>query len=717
MTDKPHYERQLGTSSLLTRRTLGALMITIGFVAMAWIWLTSRPTVNVYVHDGDEVVSKYLPGVPDYVAQGTFKTQDLEVQHNAFMSLGTGHVGIGSATVPAYAPASTNWVEGYSTTDTDTVIIDDVVDNHTADLNTITIHNSGTFVTTAVDRNAIGLRIIMDPLPTSGLHLLNNTGLYIDTNNGNTNEAIHVRHGTARFDEDLLAGNTTIDGTLHTTGNFDVNTTQFTVSATTGNVTALGLMTLSNTTASLWTKGRAFIGGTTQGDTVYISGGSVNFGFGNNATDKLHINFTGYNGGFSQFRDIEFDDGQGNEAMYLTGSSKSLKIDGGLDVVGLIGATNQAHFGAQGIQINSFSGTLVQPVIRSFAANPNGTVTGGIGSLLMDTSGPYLWQNTDGATTWTKIGGFTTAGSVYYGDGSDGTCSFDGVTTPVCGATLSGSTYTQGRDVVAMNATVATGVIVKSNNQRFLVYNALTLTGTGKLQNSGANATTNSRLPGTCGGPSTFFYAACNGNGGAGANGPGNGNNTTGSGTAPSPQWSTQAASAAGANGGGHGQGGGGGSCGANVGGQGGSISPTINNVGAFTAVSAWSGKADNYGNNFTYGTGGGGGGCTGGSCEGGGGGGPGGIIFVGANQCSGTGTIESVGGNGSSGALVGGTCSGGGAGAGGGVVTFAYSHRSGCAAVVTGGTGGAALGVGGAAGGNGSSGSALVYNLSGDGS
>lgn len=373
----------------------------------------------------------------------------------------------------------------------------------------------------------------------------------------------------------------------------------------------------------------------------------------------------------------------------------------------------------KGIQIQTYSGTAGTAMLRSFAGDPNGTVPGGIGSILMDTATPAIWQNTDGATAWTQFhNAFTTDSSVYYGDGSDGTCNFDGAATPVCGATLSGTTYTMTRDIMAMNSTVSSGVSVFESNFRFMVFGTLTGGGGGaNINDSGDNAA--GRLGGNCGGISSHFYAACVNGAASGANGTGAGGASSANSLAIS-QWSTQGTTAAGANGGGNGQGGGGGTAGANAGGGGGAITPQIASVGAFTGVGAWSGLPDKYGVGSPwglYGTGGGGGGCTGGACTGGGGGGGGGMTFVGANQCAGTIAIKSVGGNGGAGVLGGGTSAGGGGGAGGGVVAFMYSHRAAtCTTSVAAGTGGAGAGTG-AAGGNGSIGTAQTYNLSGDGS
>jgi hypothetical protein len=86
-------------------------------------------------------------------------------------------------------------------------------------------------------------------------------------------------------------------------------------------------------------------------------------------------------------------------------------VGGTFDVTGLIGVTNQPHFAAKGIQINSFSGTLVQPFIRAFSGNPNGVVTGGKGSIVLDGLTPATWINTDGVTAWSVIGSGTITGT------------------------------------------------------------------------------------------------------------------------------------------------------------------------------------------------------------------------------------------------------------------------------------------------------------------
>ena len=350
-------------------------------------------------------------------------------------------------------------------------------------------------------------------------------------------------------------------------------------------------------------------------------------------------------------------------------------------------------------------------IVQVVTSSPNGVVTAAKGTLAIETTTPTIWQNTDGGTTWVQfISGSDTQESVYYGPGTDGTVTFDGTTT-ILGIVPSSSTYVLTKDIAPQNMTVNNGVTIRTDNFRVFVKG--TLTNNGTIMSNGFTAV--NQTHGNGGGNNTHFYAASLGNGGnggaAGAGGVGNG-----PGTAPT-QWVALGTTAAGANGGGFGQGGGGGSTGANAGGGGAAVALGSTNGGVFTAVGGFTGKGDAIGVSWTLtGSGGGGGGCVGGACTGGGGGGGGGPVFVGANQCLGTGVISSKGGNGGTAVLGGGTGAGGGGGGGGGVVVFIYSHRSaGCTTSVAGGTGTVGVGTG-ANGGNGSSGLALTLNLSGDG-
>lgn len=141
------------------------------------------------------------------------------------------------------------------------------------------------------------------------------------------------------------------------------------------------------------------------------------------------------------------------------------------------------------------------------------------------------------ATTTPGIGG------AIYGDGSDGTVSFDGVTTPVAGATLVGSTYTLTRNIMASAVNFGDNshnVTVNENGYAIFCTGLTTYYGSSFLHNNGGpggatgtagssaavakvwgqNATT-AGAAGTASsaGTSLTMANACGGAGGAGGHG------------------------------------------------------------------------------------------------------------------------------------------------------------------------------------------------------
>jgi len=269
-----------------------------------------------------------------------------------------------------------------------------------------------------------------------------------------------------------------------------------------------------------------------------------------------------------------------------------------------------------------------------------------------------------------------------YGDGSDGAVTFDGVATPVAGATLSGSTYTLTRDIWLNGGTINVGVTV--NAAGFRIFDKGTFTNNGTIQNNG-----NAGSIGTTAGGAF----------GAGVNGV-----TYGFSSAAGGAGSLAGAAAAGGAGGFGGNGGAGGAATASGG------------AGGVSAASASAGQPRDLLTGLTGrnpgavqmlgGSGGGGGGGSTGNGGGGGGGGGGGVVLS-AYKIAGTGTIQANGGVGGAGRATGNT--GGGGGGGGGVVVIISSSVSGGAVAgqtvnVTGGTGGGHDGSG-SSGSNGSAG------------
>ena len=302
----------------------------------------------------------------------------------------------------------------------------------------------------------------------------------------------------------------------------------------------------------------------------------------------------------------------------------------------------------------------------------------------------------------------TAAADAIFGNGIDGTATFDGSTSPVAGATLSGSTYTLTRNVYCGGCTVNTGVIVKLNGYRFADNGTLTLSGTANINDNGATAVTTTT-------------AAARGGAWYGANAAGGASGTNAGGASANglcnPFLTTTAGGTAGAVGGNGGNGGtsvgggGGGASATNAGGAGGALTANTSTLCGDLIMHLRFGKVSaSFGTALSYGTGGGGGGTNGGG--GGAGGASGGIAFVAAKKLAGSGTVTA---NGGGGGNAGGAGGGGGGGGGGGLAVLVYETDSGTVtAAASGGVPGS--GNGGGNGGNGGNGLTFLFNLSGDG-
>jgi hypothetical protein len=291
----------------------------------------------------------------------------------------------------------------------------------------------------------------------------------------------------------------------------------------------------------------------------------------------------------------------------------------------------------------------------------------------------FLYCNFDGAT-WTRIG----LDSPYFGDGSDGSLTLDGV-TGASGMSKSGSTYTLTRDIYYVNLTIQAGVTLVTANRRIFCSgtfnNAGTVTNNG---NAGANGV-NGAAGGAAATTATLAVGAAGGNGGVGAAAGATGSAATNS----------------------HGGSGGAGGTGGAAGGAAGAASVPASSGARRAAPDLLAGVSILAGvqSGITGGGGGGGGGSVSGSNAGGGGAG-GGIIVIAARVFTNSGTIQANGGAG--GVAAAGTNVGGGAGGGGGALHLIYCVKTASGTLqANGGTGGAKSGTG-VVGANGSNGSII---------
>lgn len=273
----------------------------------------------------------------------------------------------------------------------------------------------------------------------------------------------------------------------------------------------------------------------------------------------------------------------------------------------------------------------------------------------------------------------TKGGLAIYGDGSDGACTLDGVSS--CpGMSLSGSTYTTTRPVFLTTLVVNSGITLYSPKHAILATRKITVLSGGSINADG--------LPGDNLGNGGAAPAAGNANElRIGTSGGTGGFNSAGNGIS-----GALAVSYNGSNAFSGGAGGGGG----NGGGTGGTLSLNTNFP---IPRSYWAVAAGITSGPIGAGTGGGGG-FGDGALSGGGGGAGGNILYLGAPQFRISGHISANGGAGGDGQNVS-TCGGGGGG-GGGTVLLLYGYYSGTAATASGGAAGNGTGTAASAGGDG---------------
>lgn len=191
---------------------------------------------------------------------------------NSIVSLTAGRkLGVGSTADPNDVGGSQMWIQNFgSATRSAQLYVFAADTGRTAtDSTSIYVNNQTLVDTTAGAVQCVGIRIICDPSKTAGANSLNNVGLLIDTNAGDTNQAIWVTHGTVKFDEDCLFGPTTIVGAFtHSGGAASITGTagsSITLSGTNGNITTGGAI---NCTGQIQTGGNVRL----EGNTLWFTG-------------------------------------------------------------------------------------------------------------------------------------------------------------------------------------------------------------------------------------------------------------------------------------------------------------------------------------------------------------------------------------------------------------------------------------------------------------
>lgn len=397
----------------------------------------------------------------------------------------------------------------------------------------------------------------------------------------------------------------------------------------------------------------------------------------------------------------------GNTTKYINWDGTNLTVVGGVSVSSLdipdVTTASSFHVDVSG---NTWWG-----------ANVATGYTGANAYVLA--TGAAVFKNVQiGGTTIQYV--ITNSGIFSYGDGSDGTATFDGSATP-SGSTKAGNDYTLTRDVYYTNLTMSTGTTLNPAGYRIFVSGVLTLNGTAKIfRNGNVGTIGNGPGSGIAGGPGGAALAdgylkgsPKGGDGGSAGTNAGGSGGPGGPGVATSNSLGSNGA--LGGDGGTDGIGGGGGGGAAGV--------ATISNV---KLIANWhlatmldvSSTGSTVKFNNSGGSGGGGGGANGG-WSGGGGGSGGGIIAIYARSVviGASASITANGGNGGNGvgtSGLGSGCGGGGGGGNGGIVVLVYNQISNSGTITTtAGTGGSGGGGSATAGANGSGGTTYQFQLS----
>jgi len=201
--------------------------------------------------------------------------------------------------------------------------------------------------------------------PVDNMDLVNKK--YVDTEI-DTDIATHIGTAQAHSDYMLNTGDTS-------TGNYTFNN-KLTIEKDTGG-------TYDATTVS-------FIAGDTDADdNIYLIGNTINTGFGQDNNASLWINYRGYNGGVTQYRDFYIGDGKGNSIIKFDGSDGNVGI-----------GTTDTSLGK--LTLAKPNTTAILALVRTDATISNGTPLGAVWMYGTD-GGNHLGSGMRGGATgkWT----------------------------------------------------------------------------------------------------------------------------------------------------------------------------------------------------------------------------------------------------------------------------------------------------------------------------
>lgn len=172
---------------------------------------------------------------------------------------------------------------------------------------------------------------------------LTNIGIQAEASGGDANYAYYSESGLMRqtglasFGGGIQVANGNVD--VNGPGEFRVSTDRVVIKADgTGDATFKGTFTTQSTN---WFKYYALGCHFGPDKEVYIGNGpAINCQYNSDVDgEELNINFWGYQGGVTRFRDLRICDGKAARCVEVIGSSKKLKAYGAIEAMGTLGSS------------------------------------------------------------------------------------------------------------------------------------------------------------------------------------------------------------------------------------------------------------------------------------------------------------------------------------------------------------------------------------------
>ncbi len=235
------------------------------------------------------------------------------------VTAGTNITGGGTSGTVTINVASTVSLAGAS--DVDTLIVNNAATGQTTagNLEGVSANMTGSMDATGGARLSHGVRSLNSTTRSAGANTLTNYAFYASALNGQANWSFYGAAGLMHNAEAVTFGTT-----LGVTGAATLSST--------ANVT--GALTVSNSISTTGGSGNlnvsreAYFGSVNQVYLTFNETSAVNYEYSTNGAATGRINAAGYQGGTTQFRSLDIENGKGSDIVTFDGASKHM-IEGG----------------------------------------------------------------------------------------------------------------------------------------------------------------------------------------------------------------------------------------------------------------------------------------------------------------------------------------------------------------------------------------------------